>query len=549
MTTGSRRDISGWYVRWDETRARELSRTGWWSGRTIASYADAMLAETPDRVLVVDRENELTVGRLHREAGALARALLRRGLVPGDTVTFQLPNWYEAVVVNLAAAMAGIVVHPVVPIYREAEVSFMLRDCRSKLIFVPRSFRGYDYAEMVDRLMPSLEREIEVVVLRGDPGRHTAYEALLTDGAGDSPLPGADPDAVKMIMYTSGTTGRAKGVLHSHNTLQAENKARLDHLGLTPSDVMFNPSPVTHVTGALYSLILPWYAGVQTVMLDVWEAELGFDMMKRRGCTGSVAATIFLQQLVAVAKARGETLPDLRFFLCGGAQVPPDLIREAARIFPNCAPSRIYGSTEMPCITAGVNCRDMVELGAETDGELAFTEARIADPVTGVPVEAGHEGEIVARGPQMFLGYAREEDNRDAFDADGFFRMGDLGRIVEDSFIVVTGRKKDLIIRAGENISAKEVEDILLGHPDIADIAIVAMPDERTGEAACAFVIPREGRSVGLPEIRRYLVEAGIAMQKIPERVELEDQFPRTAVGKVRKDLLREKAKGLRRAS
>ena len=532
-----------------EAAAARYRPTGLWRNETLVGHARTRLAEDGERVAIIDGDRRLTFRQLWDEGAAVCAWLLRRGVQRGEVVSYQLPNWYEAVVVNLAAAMAGLVVHPIVPIYRDAEVAFMLRDCRSKLIFVPRSFRNFDYVEMMERVNPTLDRPVEVVVLRGEKGAHTAYEELLAEGTGSAPLPGADPNAVKMIMYTSGTTGRAKGVLHSHNTLQAENKARLDHLGLTPRDVMFNPSPVTHVTGALYSLILPWFAGVQTVMLDVWEPELGFDMMKRRGCTGSVAATIFLQQLVAVAKQRGETLPHLRFFLCGGAQVPPDLIREASRIFPNCIPSRIYGSTEMPCITAGVNRRDMIEYGAETDGELAFTEARIADPGTGAPVPDGLDGEIVARGPQMFLGYAREEDNRDAFDDEGYFRMGDLGRLVDGRFIVVTGRKKDLIIRAGENISPKEVEDILLGHPDIADIAIVAMPDERTGEAACAFVIPREGRSIDLAEIRRFLVETGIAMQKIPERVELTEEFPRTAVGKVRKDILREKAKTLRKAS
>ncbi|WP_245422451.1 AMP-binding protein [Alsobacter soli] len=544
-----RRDISGWSIRWDDDQAERLRGEGWWTGKTIADYARERVAATPDKVLVVERERAFTVGQLWDEANTLARALVARGLRPGDTITFQLPNWAEAVVINLAAALAGLVVHPIIPIYRDAETAFMLRDCRSKLIFLPREFRGFDYVEMIDRVSDKLEAPVEVVVVRGDPGRHRSYADLLASAPADAgELPGADPDAVKLIMYTSGTTGRAKGVLHTHNSLQAENVARIRHLGLGPDDVMFNPTPVTHVTGYLYSLVLPWMAGLQTVMLDVWEAELGLGMMRRRGCTGTVAATIFLQQLVAAAKSQGESLPALRFFLCGGAQVPPDLIREAAATFPNCAPARIYGSTEVPCITAGVNARAMLEQGAETDGELCFGEARIVDAATGAPVAPGGEGEIIARAPQMFVGYARDEDNAGAFDPDGFFHMGDLGRFVEGRFIVVTGRKKDIIIRAGENISPKEVEDILLGHPDIDDIAIVAMPDERTGEAACAFVIPKPGRRVELPEIRRYLVGAGLAMQKIPERVELVTEFPRTAVGKVRKDILRDRAKGLRRA-
>jgi acyl-CoA synthetase (AMP-forming)/AMP-acid ligase II len=308
---------------------------------------------------------------------------------------------------------------------------------------------------------------------------------------------------------------------------------------------MFNPSPVTHVTGALYSLCLPFTVGVTTVMLDVWEPELGLAMMRRRKVTGIVAATIFLQNLVDEAKKQGEGLQDLRFFLCGGAQVPPDLIREASRVFPNCIASRIYGSTEVPCITAGVNSRALQELGADTDGQIWLGDAIVVDAVTGALLPKGEEGEILTRAPQQFLGYAHEDDNADAFDESGYFRMGDLGRIVHDDFIVVTGRKKDLIIRAGENISPKEIEDILFNHPAIADIAIVAMPNARTGEAACAFVIPRDGQSIDLAEIKRYLMSCGTAVQKIPERLEIVSEMPRTSVGKIRKDILRQTAREL----
>lgn len=540
-----RKDVSGWSLRWDEVRAQRLKAEGAWADKTIADHARALLDEDPERILVIDRERAFSVAALHAEAERLARALVQRGYRPGDTISFQLPNWYEAVVISLAATMAGLVVHPLVPIYRDLEVAFMLNDSRSRLIFIPGSFRNHDYREMMGRIAPNLERPVEVVVVRDEAGGFAGYGDLLGEARSDTPLPGADPDAVKLIMYTSGTTGRAKGVLHTHNSLQAENRARITHLGLAKGEVMFNPSPVTHVTGMLYSLCLPFTAGITTVMLDVWDPELALDMMRRRKVNGIVAATIFLQGLVEVAKKQGESLPDLRFFLCGGAQVPPDLIREAAQVFSRCIPSRIYGSTEVPCITAGVNARSLLEMGAQSDGQIWLAEARIVDPVTGGPLPAGAEGEIIARAPQTFVGYAHVEDNADAFDADGFFRMGDLGRIVDDEFIVVTGRKKDLIIRAGENISPKEIEDILFNHPAIADIAIVAMPNARTGEAACAFVILRAGATIDLPEIARYLTAAGTARQKIPERLEIVDDLPRTSVGKVRKDMLRQKARAL----
>jgi acyl-CoA synthetase (AMP-forming)/AMP-acid ligase II len=540
-----RQDPSGWRVRWDEVSARQYKQSGLWADKTIADYCEELLGSSPDRVLVIDREREFTVRELHTQAGKLAHALTRRGYRPGDTISFQLPNWHEAVVINLAAVMAGLVIHPIAPMYRSLDVGFMLRDCRSKLIFVPGIFRNFNHIEMMRQVMPTLESPVEVIGVRTESSEVVGYESLIAE-TGDAPaLPRTDPDAVKIIMYTSGTTGRPKAVLHSHNSLQTENRARQTHLGLTTSDLMFNPSPVTHVTGMLYSLCLPFTLGVPTVMLDVWEPRLALDMMRRRRVTGTVAATAFLQGLVAEARTGGESLPDLRFFLCGGAQVPPSLIREAARIFVNCVPARIYGSTEVPCITAGVQHRDQLSLGAETDGEIWQAEARIDDPQTGDPMPPGSEGEIVAKAPHMFLGYAHEEDNVGAFDSDGFFRMGDLGKILERNFVLVTGRKKDLIIRAGENISPKEIEDILFNHPAVEEIAIVAMPDERTGEAACAFVIPQKDQSIDLPEIKRYLVAAGVTMQKIPERVEIVAEFPRTSAGKVHKHVLRQMAREL----
>jgi acyl-CoA synthetase (AMP-forming)/AMP-acid ligase II len=546
-----RRDVGGWALRWDADRAAAAVRSGAWKNVTVASAAAELLARAPERILVIEGERGFAVREIHAAAERLARALLRRGLAPGDTISFQLPNWHEAMIVSLAAVMAGLVLNPITPIYRDAEVGFMLADSRSKLIFVPAEFRGYDFPAMMRRVLPGLGAPVEVVVLRGDAGDFTSWDALMALGedGGELPLPGADPDAVKLVMYTSGTTGRAKGVIHSHNSLHAENWMRAAHLGIGPADILFNPSPVTHVTGMLYALCLPFTLGVTTILMDVWNASEALASMRRHGATGMIASTIFLQELLAAAQAQEEHLPCLRFFLCGGAQVRPELILDAGAHFTSCAFSRIYGSTEVPMITAGVASRDRAALGADTDGQIFGTEARVVDAASGAPVAEGTEGEIVARGPQMFLGYTRAEDNTDAFDADGFFRMGDLGRIVHDDFIVITGRKKDLIIRAGENISAKEVEDLLLGHPAVADVAIVAMPNARTGEMACAFVIPRAGQTIDLAEITRFLIAAGLAKQKIPEHLERVDDLPRTAIGKVRKDVLRATARDIAAAA
>ena len=522
-----------WDLRWDEDRAAAAVASGYWANRTVADHCAEWLVNKPDHVAVIDGDLTFTFRQLHAQARQLASGLIAYGLKPGETIAFQLPNWHEAVVLNLAAAMAGLILAPMTPIYRDREIGFMIADSRARMMFIPELFRGYDYPAMMRRL----DLDIAVAVVRGNAAGFIAFSELLaTDG--DVPLAGSDPNDVKMIMYTSGTTGRAKGVLHTHNSLQAENRMRQVPLGLTDRDILYNPSTVTHVTGALYSLCLPFTLGCATILADIWDPAAAVAAMRRHRATGMMASTVFLEALTAEAKRQAEHLPDLRFYLCGGAQMRAETLTAASEQFTNCAFARVYGSTEVPNITTGITDRARLAECSETDGSIWECEAKVVDPQSGVPLSTGSEGEIAARGPQMFLGYTREEDNDGAFTVDGFFRTGDLGRIV-DGFVTVTGRSKDLIIRAGENISPKEVEDILLRHPAIDDIAIVAMPSVRTGEMACAFIIPRDGASIDVAEIARFLIAAGLAKQKIPERIEIVHELPRTAIGKVRKDVLR----------
>jgi acyl-CoA synthetase (AMP-forming)/AMP-acid ligase II len=260
----------------------------------------------------------------------------------------------------------------------------------------------------------------------------------------------------------------------------------------------------------------------------------------------SGGATPFLQQLLDVAKIRPHALDSLRLFFCGGTTVSPDLIHTAAEAVPHGLFFRAYGSTEMPTTTAGIHSRQQAAMGAETDGEvIPPTEIQIVDPNGDTPVADGEEGEIIARGPEQFAGYLHPQDNVGCFDDDGFFRMGDLGRRVRGTYLVITGRKKDIIIRSGENISPKEVEDALLRHPGIVEVAIVAMPSATTGEKGCAFIIPRDGAQINLQEVRRFLTEAGLARQKFPEHVVLVEDLPRVPSGKVRKDVLRKQAREL----
>jgi acyl-CoA synthetase (AMP-forming)/AMP-acid ligase II len=347
-----------------------------------------------------------------------------------------------------------------------------------------------------------------------------------------------------LAMYTSGTTGRPKGVLHNHHGFDYRVRTMGEAWAIAASDVVFMPSPVTHITGAFWAFDMPWVRGCTSVLLDVWTPDDAIRCIEASRCTVSGGATPFLRQMLDTASRRPEAMASLRLFFCGGTTVSPDLIREAAATHPRCLFFRAYGSTEMPTTTLGIRDRTQAELGADTDGEVVPpTEVKFVDPSSGAEIEEGEEGEILARGPEQFVGYLHADDNVDAFDEDGYFRMGDLGRRVHGRYLVITGRKKDIIIRSGENISPKEVEDVLLTHPAIADVAIVAMPSRETGEKGCAFVVLQPGQTIELQDVRRLLERAGLARQKFPEHLVIVDELPRVPSGKVSKDVLRARAR------
>jgi acyl-CoA synthetase (AMP-forming)/AMP-acid ligase II len=396
---------------------------------------------------------------------------------------------------------------------------------------------------MIEALRPSLPALGEVVVVR-DSGALDWEAVIAGPPAAETDLPRLDPAAVIIAMYTSGTTGRPKCVLHTHYTYGHRVSAMAVAYGMTSADVTFMPSPVTHITGAIWAFDMPWIAGNSCVLMDVWSPEDGIACIEQHGCTVSGGATPFLQQMLDVAEAAPQRLDSLRLFFCGGTTVSPELINRAAQMVPQALFYRAYGSTE--CLTATLGHTDKADarFGAETDGRIVYpVEMRITDGPSGPELPEGAEGEIYLLSPGSFVGYLNTADNEGNFEPDGFFRMGDLGKRVYGDYLVITGRSKDIIIRSGENISPKEVEDVLFGHPAIADVAIVAMPSKRTGEMGCAFIIPRAGQSIDLPEMVRFLDAAGLARQKFPEHLVLVDDLPRVPSGKVRKDVLRERAK------
>ncbi|WP_416400809.1 AMP-binding protein [Alicycliphilus denitrificans] len=514
--------------------------SGAWMGRTTADFAEQRARQTPQQIAVVEGGRRLTYAFLLDEARRIAAGLRDLGLRPGDVISFQLPNWWESVVVNLAASLGGWAVNPIVPIYRDAEVGFILADCGAKVIFVPEQFRSIDYVDMLRRIAVDGTARPLIVTVRGQEESPDAlrYETL---GRASATWEGhaATPDSLKLVLYTSGTTGRPKGVLHSYNTLMSELRAITEFWNVGEQDVVIMPSPVTHITGYSYALEYVFFAGIKVVLMDRWDAAQAVALIQAEQASLTVGATPFLAELTAAVEKSGARLPSFRLFASGGAPVPPNLVLRASRAMPGCLVCRVYGSSESPTVTLGINDAADQARAAITDGKVCNNEVRIADPVTGESLPAGVEGEILVRGPEVMLCYSREEDTRDAFDADGFFRTGDLGTLSQDGFITVTGRKKDLIIRGGENLSPKEVEDLLHAHPDVLEAAVVAMPHARLGETPCAYVVLKPGCGMDLAQMSSYLDSKRLARQKFPEQLFVVDAMPKTASGKILKHVLR----------
>lgn len=508
--------------------------TGVWDERTLADQAIELADAEPDFVVLVDGAIEVTRQQAVEDAKALSAAMHARGLRPGDVIGLQVPNWREAMVINLAAAMSGLVINPIVPIYRDHEVTQMLGDCGARAFFVAASFRRFDFAAMAERIRANLPGLDHVFTVRG--AGDDDYAALLEEGRGASfPRPTVDPLGVKMVLYTSGTTGRPKGVLHSHVSIARIVRESGKFWGLEPGEATLMPSPVTHVSGYANGLEAPFICGTRAVLMEAWNADEALALIDAHRLVGTVAAMPFLVELAASARKSGNRLPSFRFFACGGAAVPSDLIPAANAAFEHCHAFRVFGASEVPLVTFGWPQDE--SLAATTDGAIIDYDVRIVD-LDGKELPDGTEGEILARGPGMLLGYADKAQSHEGITADGFFRTGDLGIRTADSAITVTGRKKDLIIRGGENISAKEIEDVLHGHANVREAAVVAMPHDRLGEGVCAYIIV-EGQVPSAADLAAFVAASGLAKQKIPEHFEFCDDLPRTASGKVRKDMLR----------
>ena len=497
-----------------------------------------------ERAALVTPAASISYAQLDAMLKNAAGELQALGIDAGDVVAFQLPNWAEAFVLYQAVLRLDAIALPLLPALRDRDLGYMLRETHARLFITPDVWRGVEHAAMARRVCGS---EVAVAVMReprpGQPlfGKATRGEAPLQVPS-DSPAPASrggpagSIDAVCSIIFTSGTSGRPKAVLYTHRNLAIEGRemAAVDAIGA--SDVLFVPPAIGHVSGLSFGIYMALHAGVPVCLLPDWHSERAVELIERERCSWTAGATPFLQGLVAAAQARPQALASLRVFRCGGASVPPALIRQARALGIDAY--RSYGLSEHPTVAGRAGQPE--EACAESDGVVhSHIAVRIVDPNdAGMLLAPGTEGEIACRGPDMSLAYLREADT-DASRHDGWLLTGDLGTLSADRALRVTGRKKDIIIRKGENIAAREIEDLLAEHPDVADVSVVGVADAERGEMVVCVVVGRGDAPPTLPALCAYLRDCGLAVFKLPERLVLLPALPYNPGGKVRKQALR----------
>jgi cyclohexanecarboxylate-CoA ligase len=518
---------------------QRYTASGAWPNRLLTDFLDDAVAATPDKIAVIDSRGSITYRELAAQAMHCAHGLLALGLRAGDVMALQLPNWKEFLILHLAATRIGIVSSLITPGSRDRELAHMLKLSDARLLVIPDTFRGHDYRAMAARLCEELPDLQHVMVV----GATTAPSEIAWDtfiGTQHPPMQSPRPhaDDVTEIVFTSGATGEPKGVMHTSNTIVAPQLALAAALQLKRDDVIHIASTIAHQTGFLNGVRLPIQLGATVVLQDVWNAEQMVEWIAKHRITVSSGSATFLLDLLRAKNLGACDLASFRIFRCGGGPIPRTLLHEAREKLPQVGIHCGWGQTENAVVT-------LTRIGAP-DEKLLTTDG-CAQPGMEVRVvndknqllAPGAEGRLQCRGPFMFVGYVKQETlTRENFDGD-WFDTGDLATLDAEGFIRITGRLKDIIIRGGENIPVKYVEDILYEDPRVQDAAIVAMPDPRLGERACAFVICREGQSLDMQGMQAFLAKRGVAKVYWPERLEIALQLPRTANGKIRKADLR----------
>jgi cyclohexanecarboxylate-CoA ligase len=504
---------------------------------TLWGLIEARAADTPDALFAVDEDGwEMSFVEYRDAALRCAAGLMELGVGEGVAVSWILPSWIEAIVLSGALARLGAIQNPILPIYRHREVSFAVRQTGARLLVVPGSFRGFDFSEMANEIAADVP-ELEVLVVdrklpEGDPGKLPEF-----------PSPKSDAETpIRWVFYTSGTTADPKGAIHTDATVAVAGRGLVRVCEMNADDRIALVFPFTHIGGVGW-FIAGLMVGCAQITVAAFDPKTTIPLLSKYGVTLATAGTAFHQAYLEAQRAgTGERIfPNVRSFPGGGAPKPPQLHYDIKKEMGGAGIVSGYGLTECPIVVMNSH--------GDPDEKLANTEGSANPPgemtikvvrLDGVLANAGEEGEIRVKGPQLCKGYLDHELTKSAFDNEGFFRTGDLGNLDVDGFLTITGRLKDVIIRKGENISAKEVEDLLYRHPKVADVAVIGLPDPRSGERCCAVIECRNGdEPIEFDEMVDFLKGENLMLQKIPEQLEIIDQIPRNPTGKIPKHELR----------
>ena len=538
-----------------EARIGAMTAAGLWTQRTILDCLEQQLADRPDQIYVTDhnsmtgRSTSLSFRNIEHRSRRIAAGLVEYGVGVGDVVAVQLPNWWEMLAVHLACLRIGAITNPLMPIFRARELQFMLSFAETKVLIIPRHFRGFDYEPMIEDLRAQLP-DLKHVFTVGGNGEF-AFESALLAPAWEERVdtvelfaerrPGAND--VVQYCYTSGTSGQPKAVMHTSNTLFGGLGGALV---LQPNEntVVLMGSPLAHQTGFLFGGLLPILLGGRLVLMDIWDPAQAVKLIHQQGVTLTMGATPFLSDLTESALLERYPPDALELFICAGAPIPRPLLQAAnqrlgAKIIAG------WGMSENGLVTA-TRRSDSSQKVFETDG-LAWhgMHTRIVDDANNV-VSMGTDGNLQVRGAANFVGYLKRPQAY-TVDADGWFETGDIAKLDADGYVTITGRGKDLIIRGGENIPIAEVESALFDHPAVSKVAIVAMPDTRLGERGCAFVTLSAAQAeFSFEQMLAYLQTGNFAKNYWPEQLQVLDEMPMTPSGKIQKFKLREMAQSLR---
>ncbi|HCQ1634639.1 TPA: medium-chain fatty-acid--CoA ligase [Escherichia coli] len=525
----------------NEQRRAAYRQQGLWGDASLADYWQQTARAMPDKIAVVDNHGaSYTYSALDHAASCLANWMLAKGIESGDRIAFQLPGWCEFTVIYLACLKIGAVSVPLLPSWREAELVWVLNKCQAKMFFAPTLFkqtRPVDLILPLQNQLPQLQQIVGVDKL----APATSSLSLSQIIADNTPLTTAittHGDELAAVLFTSGTEGLPKGVMLTHNNILASERAYCTRLNLTWQDVFMMPAPLGHATGFLHGVTAPFLIGARSVLLDIFTPDACLALLEQQRCTCMLGATPFVYDLLNLLEKQPADLSALRFFLCGGTTIPKKVARECQQ--RSIKLLSVYGSTESSP-HAVVNLDDPLSRFMHTDGYAAAgVEIKVVDDARKT-LPPGCEGEEASRGPNVFMGYFDEPElTARALDEEGWYYSGDLCRMDEAGYIKITGRKKDIIVRGGENISSLEVEDILLQHPKIHDACVVAMPDERLGERSCAYVVLKAPHhSLSLEEVVAFFSRKRVAKYKYPEHIVVIEKLPRTTSGKIQKFLLR----------